>query len=71
MPGIRGKNILVIGGAGFIGSHVVDQLLLEDTKKVTIYDNFVRGTADNIEKALSDSRCRVFEAGVIYSSKTS
>lgn len=63
MPKIEGKKILVIGGAGFIGSHVVDKLLKEDVSKVIIYDNFVRGTADNIECALKDPRARVFEAG--------
>lgn len=63
MPDIRGKNILVIGGAGFIGSHVVDCLLKEDVKSVTVYDNFVRGTADNLESALKDSRTKVFEVG--------
>lgn len=63
MPNIRGKNILVIGGAGFIGSHVTDQLLKEDINSITIYDNFVRGTADNIESALKDKRAKVFEAG--------
>ncbi|RPI15686.1 MAG: NAD-dependent epimerase/dehydratase family protein [Ignavibacteriae bacterium] len=63
MPDIKGKNILVIGGAGFIGSHVVDNLLKEDINKVIIYDNFVRGTPDNIECALKDPRAKVFEAG--------
>jgi len=57
------KKILVIGGAGFIGSHVIDRLLTEDVKEVIIFDNFVRGTKDNIESALKDPRCRVFEVG--------
>jgi UDP-glucose 4-epimerase len=63
MPDIKGKNILIIGGAGFIGSHAVDKILKEDVNKVIIYDNFVRGTSDNIENALKDPRTRVFEAG--------
>ncbi len=60
---IKGKKILVIGGAGFIGSHVADKLLDEDVDQVIIYDNFVRGTVDNIEKATKDPRCKVFEVG--------
>lgn len=60
---ISGKKILVIGGAGLIGSHVVEQLLKKDILEVIIYDNFCRGTPGNIQIALKDSRCKVFEAG--------
>jgi UDP-glucose 4-epimerase len=60
---IRDSKILVIGGAGFIGSHVVDELLKENVEKIVIYDNFTRGSYDNIEEALKDSRVRVFELG--------
>lgn len=60
---LRGKRFLVIGGGGFIGSHVVDGLLKEDIKEVVVYDNFSRGSRENLADALNDSRCKVFPLG--------
>ena len=60
---IRGKKIVVIGGAGLIGSHAVDLLTNEDVGEILIYDNFVRGTHENLRQALTDPRVRIFEAG--------
>lgn len=60
---LKGKKIVVVGGAGLIGSHTVDELLKEDVKEIIVYDNFVRGTHGNIENALRDPRVRIFEIG--------
>ena len=60
---LKGKKLVVVGGAGLIGSHTVEKLLKEDVKEVIIYDNFVRGTHGNIENALKDPRVRIFEIG--------
>ena len=60
---MKGKRVVVIGGAGLIGSHAVDQLLKEDVREIVIYDNFVRGTTENLAGALKDRRVSIFEAG--------
>ena len=54
---------MVIGGAGLIGSHTVDRLLRDDVKEVLVYDNFVRGSAENLSDALKDDRCSIYEVG--------
>ncbi len=60
---ITGRRILVVGGAGFIGSHVVDELRKEDVREIVIYDNFCRGRKENLEIALKDPRVKVYEIG--------
>jgi UDP-glucose 4-epimerase len=60
---LEGKKFVVIGGAGLIGSHVTEALLREDVGEVVVYDNFVRGTRENLATALEDPRCSVFEHG--------
>jgi len=60
---ISGKKILVIGGAGFIGSFVVRELLKTSCGEVVIYDNFTRGKLQNIADCLGDIRCSVWPFG--------
>jgi len=60
---IDGKSVLVIGGGGFIGSHVVSELLRTDVGRVVVYDNFTRGKLSHLEESLTDARCAVFPDG--------
>jgi UDP-glucose 4-epimerase len=60
---LNGRKLVLIGGAGLIGSHTADQLLAEDVGEIVIYDNFVRGRAENLANVLKDPRARVFEIG--------
>ena len=69
MNSLKDKTVLVIGGAGFIGSHVVLELLKEPLQTVLIYDNFVRGKDENIQKALKDPRCKIYEHGPEFTPK--
>jgi UDP-glucose 4-epimerase len=60
---INNSKILVIGGAGFIGSFVVSELLKTKVKKVVIFDNLARGKTSNIEDSLMDPRCELYSNG--------
>jgi UDP-glucose 4-epimerase len=56
-------RVLVIGGAGFIGSFVVSELLKTDVAEVVIYDNLARGRLSNLSESLEDPRCRLYPNG--------
>ncbi|HUP59828.1 MAG TPA: SDR family NAD(P)-dependent oxidoreductase [Thermoanaerobaculia bacterium] len=60
---LTNKRILVIGGAGLIGSHVVDLLAKTDVAEIVIYDNLFRGRVGNLRDALRDPRVRFFPHG--------
>lgn len=60
---LRGKKLVVIGGAGLIGSHTVDALTREDVAEIVVYDNLARGGVENLAEALRDERVRMFEHG--------
>jgi UDP-glucose 4-epimerase len=60
---LSGSKILVVGGSGFIGSHVVAELLKNDVAEVVIYDNFARGKRDYVSPYLKDPRCKFFLDG--------
>lgn len=50
---VRSKSILVTGGAGFIGSHLVDRLIRDEPSRITVVDNFFLGNSDNLADALT------------------
>ena len=60
---LKGKKLVLVGGAGLIGSHTADHLLAEDVKEILIYDNFVRGRVENLTNALKDPRVKIFDIG--------
>lgn len=60
---LENSKVLVIGGAGFIGSFVVSELLKEQVASVTIFDNFARGKKEYLNEQLKDPRCSIFPIG--------
>lgn len=54
--GLTGKTVLVTGGAGFIGSHLVDRILSEGAAHVVVIDNLFVGDEANLQQAVSSGR---------------
>jgi UDP-glucose 4-epimerase len=61
---LDGCRVLVVGGAGFVGSHIVDQLCLEPVTEIMVLDNFIRGTRENLKQSQSDPRVRIIEGTI-------
>lgn len=60
---LKDKKLVLVGGAGLIGSHTVDHLIKEDVREILIYDNMVRGGVENLRDALKDPRVKVYDVG--------
>lgn len=61
---IKGQRCLVTGGAGTIGSTIVDQLVAADAGEVIVLDNFVRGRRENLSHALNAENVRIVEGDI-------
>ena len=58
MSGMNGKRIAVLGGAGFLGSHLCERLLNDRAASVVAVDNLLTGSEANLAHVRSDSRLR-------------
>lgn len=62
---LRDKQILITGGAGLIGSTIVDQLLQHcHPSRIVILDDMTRGTRHNLATALADDRVELINADI-------
>ncbi len=59
MFSLKQSKALVTGGAGHIGSHVVDSVLAEGASRVVVYDNLAEGNLRNLESALQSGQVEV------------
>lgn len=56
---LSGRRLLLVGGAGLIGSHLSDLLRTTDAAEIVVFDDFSRGTKSNLDTAMADPRVRV------------
>jgi UDP-glucose 4-epimerase len=61
---LTGNTVLVTGGAGLIGSRIVELLLREGVSRVVVLDNFGRGRRTNLAEALALGQVRIIEGDI-------
>lgn len=61
---LKNTNILVTGGAGFIGSHIVDRLIRKETGRIIILDNLECGHKSNLKEALKNPKVKFVKGDI-------
>lgn len=61
---LTNSRIVLIGGAGLVGSHIVDQLVEQPVREIVVFDNFLRGTRANLEGALRSPKVKIVEGSM-------
>lgn len=61
---IRNSTILITGGAGLVGSHLTDNLLEKNPKKIIILDDFSRGSMDNLSNAVKTGKIEIVKGDI-------
>jgi UDP-glucose 4-epimerase len=64
MSSLLGARVFVTGGAGFIGSHIVDRVISAGADHVVVLDDFVRGRPENLAGAVSTGRLTVVQGDI-------
>jgi UDP-glucose 4-epimerase len=65
---VEGKNVLITGGAGFIGSHLTEEYLTNGARKVVVFDNFSSGNMENLVH-IKDDRLRIIKGSILEREK--
>lgn len=61
---IKNQSVLVTGGAGNIGSHIIDHLLSDGASRVVVIDNFCRGREKNLAAAISSGKVDIYRRDI-------
>lgn len=61
---VEGKNVLITGGAGFIGSHLTEEYLANDANKVIVFDDCSTGAMENLIH-IKDGRLRIIKGSIL------
>lgn len=62
---LAGKRLMLVGGAGLVGSYIADQLIREPVDEIVVFDNFVRGTEANLEAARKSAKVRIVRGSML------
>ncbi|OGD48231.1 hypothetical protein A3K79_07200 [Candidatus Bathyarchaeota archaeon RBG_13_46_16b] len=60
------RKLLVVGGAGFVGSHVVDALVKHGAEKIVVVDNMFLGKMENLNEAIQKGNVIVYKEDARY-----